>query len=152
MQKTLVIASDHAGFDLKQELIEYLQSAGHGLKDVGTFSDERTDYPEHAHRAAEGLLSGVADLGILICGSGNGVNMSANKHTGIRSALAWNERVAELGRQHNDANMLAIPARFVTSDEAKRIVDAFLGAEFEGGRHETRVRKIDLQPEPTGKE
>ena len=148
---SLVIASDHAGYDLKKELLEYLVGKGFNVQDAGTDSNDRTDYPDHAHRAASMVQDGDADTGILICGSGNGVNMSANKHPGIRSALAWNPEIAALGKQHNNANMLAIPARFVSFEEAREIVDAFLGAHFEGGRHEARVNKIDPQHEPTEK-
>lgn len=141
--KKLVIASDHAGYDLKEFLKKYLDSLGYDVLDVGTSSGERTDYPDHAHNAAKVVAVGEVNLGIIICGSANGVNMSANKHAGIRSAIAWLPEIASLARQHNNANMLALPARFLGEDAAKEILDAFLGAEFEGGRHQIRVDKIE---------
>jgi len=141
--KKLVIAADHAGFEVKEKLREHLAQRRLSVEDVGTFSAKRTDYPDHAHRAVSLITAGGAQLGVLVCGSGNGVNMAANKHTGIRSALAWVPEIAALARQHNDANVVAIPARFVTMETAIDIVDAFIGAEFEGGRHQKRVQKIE---------
>lgn len=143
----IIIASDHAGFSLKSAIVKHLHEAGYEVVDVGTHSDDRTDYPDHAHRAAEELLAKDGATGVLVCGSGNGVNMVANKHAGIRSALVWNQEIAELAKQHNNANMIALPARFIKTDDAISIVMTFLGAEFEGGRHEGRVSKIDLQQE-----
>ena len=140
---SIAIAADHAGFELKETLIEHLQSQGYEVNDVGTHSLDRTDYPDYAHEAANAVASGKNDLGVLVCGSANGVNMTANKHAGVRSAIAWSAEIASLARQHNDANMLALPARFVSPDEALEILSAFLGAEFEGGRHASRVEKID---------
>ena len=137
------IGSDHAGFRLKERIREQLSAIGHEVEDQGTHSEESTDYPEYAHAVARSVVERTADLGIVICGSGNGVNISANKHEGIRSALAWLPEVAQLARQHNNANVLALPARFITEKEAKAIVDAFLGAEFEGGRHQRRVDGIE---------
>lgn len=141
----MVIASDHAGFDLKQILIEHLSSLEKHVIDVGTYSAERTDYPDHAHAAAQQIKDGEALNGILICGSGNGVQMSANKHAGVRCGLAWKPEIAALAKQHNDANLIAIPARFIDIQVAKDTVDAFLGSEFEGGRHKVRVEKIELK-------
>jgi ribose 5-phosphate isomerase B len=139
----IVIASDHAGFELKQKMVEFLHSKGHFVVDVGTHSADRTDYPDHAHRAVSEFFRQKMDLGILICGSGNGVNMAANKHEGIRSALAWNPEIAALAKQHNNANMIALPARYISNEEAFDIVTAFIDAKFEGGRHQIRVNKID---------
>ena len=141
----VIIGSDHAGFRLKQRLIQHLKEAGYGVHDVGAVSEESTDYPSYAHAVAQAIENGSVEHGILICGSGNGVNMVANKHHGVRSALVWNEEVARLARAHNNANVLALPARFVQENEAERIVDAFLEARFEGGRHQRRVDKIEQE-------
>lgn len=138
----LAIGSDHAGFQLKEVLKAYLSNQGHELEDFGTASEDSVDYPDFAHPVANEVENGGAELGILVCGSGNGVNMSANKHEGIRSALSWEPEIASLARQHNDANVVAIPARFITEESGKAIVDAFIAAEFEGGRHARRVEKI----------
>ena len=142
-----LIGSDHAGLDLKHHLKERLRSLGHTVTDKGTHAKESVDYPDYAHAVAASVLGEAGSLGIVICGSGNGINISANRHRGIRSALAWKPEVAALAREHNDANVLALPARFVTENEADAIVDAFLGAEFEGGRHQRRVQKIELDNE-----
>ena len=141
--RTLAIGGDHAGFELKQKLIEHLRRSGYEVRDAGTNNTESTDYPDYAHTVAQAVQEHQADLGILVCGSGNGVNMAANKHKGVRAALAWNEEVAALARTHNDANVLSLPARFIDEQEAVRIVDEFLSATFEGGRHERRVNKIE---------
>lgn len=138
----LAIASDHAGFSMKEELKVYLENKGFTLLDFGTHSEESTDYPDYAHPAAVAVEKGEVDLGIIMCGSGNGINITANKHQGVRSALCWLPELAALARQHNNANICALPSRFITLDEAKAIVDAYLEAEFEGGRHERRVNKI----------
>lgn len=137
------IGSDHAGFDLKQAIVAHLGAHGHTVVDHGTMSSESVDYPDHAHHVASDVEQGACDLGIVICGSGNGVNITANKHHGVRSALAWNAEVARLARAHNNANVLALPARFIDRSAAMGIVDAFLGATFEGGRHARRVEKIE---------
>lgn len=137
------IGSDHAGYELKRRLMERLQQAGWTVTDRGTDSGESVDYPDHAHAVAADVQEGRSPLGILICGSGNGVNITANKHHGVRSALAWTPEVAKLAREHNDANVLALPARFISEEDAVRIMDAFLGAHFEGGRHARRVQKIE---------
>jgi ribose 5-phosphate isomerase B len=138
------IGSDHAGFDLKEEVIKHLKEKGHNVSDKGTYNCERADYPDFGHAVANSIQVAEADLGIVICGSGNGINMSVNKHKGIRGALCWNPEVAALARQHNDANILALPARFLNKDDAFACVDAFLSATFEGGRHQGRIEKIDL--------
>ena len=137
------IGGDHAGFELKGQLIAFLQSLGWDLSDHGTYSAESTDYPDYAHPTAEAVLADNC-LGVLICGSANGVCMTANKHQGIRAALCWNAEVAKLARQHNNANIICIPARFVSLEEAKEMVLIFLNTPFEGGRHENRVNKIAL--------
>ena len=136
------IGSDHAGYETKQILINYLESLGHEVKDYGCFSDQSIDYPDYAHPVAEHVESNPGSLGILLCGSGNGISMTANKHQSIRCALCWTNEIAELARLHNDANIIALPARFISSEEAKEIVNTFLTTAFEGGRHATRVAKI----------
>lgn len=140
------IGSDHAGVGLKQALDRHLQERAVDVRDRGTNSTESTDYPDYAHAVAQDVEAGAVDLGIVVCGSANGVNITANKHHGVRSAIAWNEEVARLAREHNDANVLALPARFVDEALALRIVDAFLAARFEGGRHQRRVEKIEPAP------
>lgn len=139
----IVVGCDHAGYEHKEFIKEKLRDS-YEVEDVGTFSPESVDYPDYAHRAAEFIQLGKAEIGILICGSGNGVNMVANKHKGIRSALCWNQQIATLARQHNNANVCSIPARFVTKEEAWEIVKSFLLEKFEGGRHERRVNKIEI--------
>lgn len=138
----IAIGSDHAGFCLKKEMKEHLQQKGAEIMDFGADSEESVDYPDFAHPVAAAVEKGEADFGILMCGSGNGINMTANKHAGIRSALCWNEEVARLARQHNNANILSLPARFLKIEEAEKIADVFLNEKFEGGRHERRVQKI----------
>lgn len=136
------IGSDHAGFTLKAEIIKHLESKGLEVKDYGCFSEDSIDYPDFAHPVADYIENNPGALGILICGSGNGINMTANKHQGIRSALCWKVEIAELARQHNDANIIAMPARFISTQEAIEMVNAFLNTDFEGGRHQNRVNKI----------
>jgi ribose 5-phosphate isomerase B len=143
--KRIAIASDHAGFERKQVVIDHLKSLGFEVKDFGAYSPESSDYPDWAHPLANAIDKGEFEKGVTLCGSGNGINMTANKHQGVRSALCWTPEIAALAKQHNDANVLAIPARFVTDDEARAIVDAYLNAEFEGGRHQTRVDKIPVK-------
>jgi ribose 5-phosphate isomerase B len=139
----IAIGSDHAGFKLKEEIKNFLINAGHLLIDKGCLSIERADYPDHAHAVAESIVNKESAFGILICGSGNGINMTANKHKGIRSALCWTPEIAALARQHNDANIIALPARFISAEEAIACVNIFLNSEFEGGRHQDRILKID---------
>ncbi|MCW3125289.1 MAG: sugar-phosphate isomerase, RpiB/LacA/LacB family [Bacteroidetes bacterium] len=136
------IGGDHAGYALKSELRTYLLEKGYETDDLGPFSAESVDYPDFAHPVARQVESGKADFGILICGSANGVAMTANKHEKIRAAIAWKKEIAELARQHNDANILCLPARYITLEEAKEMVDVFIATPFEGGRHERRVEKI----------
>ncbi len=138
----IAIASDHAGFELKQKLISYLEEKDIKIKDFGTHSNESTDYPDYVHPLAEAMKFGEFDRGIVICGSGNGVSITANKHQHIRCALCWIPEIASLARRHNDANVLALPGRFLTGKQAFKIADAFLEASFEGGRHQNRVNKI----------
>ena len=138
----IALAGDHAGFELKEYLKPYLEKKGYELQDFGTFSDASCDYPDFAHPAAEAVESGKCDFGIGMCGSGNGMQMTLNKHQGIRAALCWLPELAALARQHNDANFLVLPARFISREEALKIVDAYLEAKFEGGRHQRRVSKI----------
>ena len=139
----IAIGADHAGFSLKEILKKYLQQKGIEVKDFGPNSEASVDYPDYAHPIATAIEKKEFDFGLLMCGSGNGINMTANKHAGIRSALCWNAEIAKLSRQHNDANILTLPARFIEEAEAKKCVDVFLSTPFEGGRHEGRVKKID---------
>ncbi len=140
--KTIAIGADHAGFEYKEKIAEWLNANGFTILDKGTYSSDSVDYPDFVHPVANSIESGEAQQGVIICGSGNGVAMTANKHKGIRAAIAWNEELSELARLHNDANVIAIPARFIDLDLAVNIVKAFLHTDFEGGRHERRVRKI----------
>ena len=140
----LSIGCDHAGYELKEKIKQHLSQKGISLTDFGTYSIESTDYPDYAHRVANAVSENVSAFGILLCGSANGVCITANKHKGIRAALCWNIEVAQLARQHNNANIICIPARFVDESTAFEMVDTFLKTEFEGGRHEKRVSKIDL--------
>lgn len=140
--KPVVIGSDHAGFQYKAQLVKYLEQQGYKVIDKGTYSEDSVDYPDYAHLVANTVESNEADAGILLCGSGNGVCMTANKHAGIRAALCWTEEIAMLARQHNDANIICIPARFITYELAEKMIALFLTIPFEGGRHERRVEKI----------
>jgi len=137
------LGSDHAGFELKQNLKNYLAEKGHHVIDHGCYTADRADYSDHGHQVAISVLADHNSLGMIMCGSGNGINMSANRHKGIRSALCWTAEIACLARQHNNANVLALPSRFIDYNTALACVDAFLSAEFEGGRHSDRVKKID---------
>ena len=141
----LAIVSDHAGYILKENLLSYLLKEHYEVKDFGCFSEESVDYPDFGHQLANSVASGEFDLGISICGTGNGINMTANKHPGIRSALCWNEEISRLARAHNDANICALPGRFLSDSEAYLIVKTFLSTDFEGGRHKIRVDKISLK-------
>ncbi|MGY6561466.1 MAG: ribose 5-phosphate isomerase B [Luteibaculaceae bacterium] len=138
----IAIGGDHAGYQLKTKVIKWLQSLNHVVEDLGPFSDASVDYPDFAHQVAQQVVSKKSDFGIVICGSGNGVNMVVNKYSEIRSALVWTEELAALARQHNNANVLALPARFVSEELALKMVDRFIHTQFEGGRHENRVNKI----------
>jgi ribose 5-phosphate isomerase B len=138
----IAIGADHAGFELKEKLREWLQENGFEIKDFGAYTSESADYPDFAHPVAEAVEKKQFDLGLLVCGSANGVAITANKHQGIRAAICWNEELASLARQHNDANILCLGARFTEPELAKKILDRFLTASFEGGRHERRVKKM----------
>lgn len=143
MMKTglkIAIGADHAGFEYKQVLAGSVQA--NEIVDFGTYSTDSVDYPDFAHPVASAVEKGEADFGILVCGSANGVAITANKHQGIRAAICWNVELAALARQHNNANVVCIPARFISQDEAKKIVDTFLSTDFEGGRHAARVGKM----------
>ena len=142
MSKNIAIGGDHAGFEYKSKLIEKLHFLGYEVKDFGPFSMDSVDYPDYVHPLSSAIESGEAELGIVICGSGNGVAITANKHQGIRAALCWNEDLAALARQHNNANVLAIPARFISYELTEKLAQIFLTTEFEGGRHQNRVGKI----------
>ena len=142
---TLVICCDHAGFDYKQRLIAYLEEKKYQIKDFGTYSSESMDYPDVAHPLAEAVESGEVEKGIAMCGTGNGMVMTLNKHQGIRAGLAWNEEIGKLVKQHNDANVLVLPARFIPFDMVCRITDVWLDSEFEGGRHQRRIDKIPIK-------
>ena len=138
------LACDHAGFELKEKLKEYLISRENQIKDFGCYSLDSVDYPDFAHQLAESIENNENELGIQFCGTGNGINMSANKHQGIRAALCWNTHIAEQSRLHNNANVLTMPARHLNWEEVQEIVDTFLATNFEGGRHERRVNKIKI--------
>lgn len=138
----IAIGSDHAGFDYKTPIVEFLKELGHEVSDFGPSTADSVDYPDYAHQVASSVENQENELGILICGSANGVAITANKHQGIRAAIAWQNEIAALARQHNNANVLCIPARFIDLELAKKITNTFITTEFEGGRHATRVNKI----------
>lgn len=145
--KTVGLACDHAGFPLKQFVLDYLEKKGYPVKDFGTYSDKSVDYPDFAHPLAEAIESGEVYPGIAICGSGEGMAITLNKHRGVRAGLVWNKDLAELIRQHNDANVLVMPGRFIDNRTAESIMDEFFKATFEGGRHERRIKKIPFTTE-----
>jgi ribose 5-phosphate isomerase B len=139
----IAICSDHAGFELKKKLIDYLKSKNvKEIKDFGAYTAESSDYPDYAHPMATAVENGEYDFGISLCGTGNGINMTVNKHKGIRAALCWMPEIASLARRHNNANVLSLPARFIDEEEAKQIVNVFFETDFEGGRHQRRIDKI----------
>jgi len=142
LSKPIAIGSDHAGFEYKEQLISFLEGKGMAFKDFGTHSADSVDYPDFAHPVSEAVESGEFAFGILLCGSANGVAITANKHQHIRAAICWGEELAKLSREHNDANVICIPARFVREGDAEKMVNTFMNTEFEGGRHATRVGKI----------
>ena len=142
MALRIALGGDHAGVGYKEQLHHHLLALGYSVKDFGPVTTASVDYPDYVHPLSKALEAGEFDLGIVICGSGNGVAITANKHQGIRAALCWNEDLAALARQHNDANVLAIPARFISYELAERIAEIFLTTPFEGGRHQSRVNKI----------
>ena len=138
------LASDHAGYDMKCIIKSHLKKKGYVTKDFGCDSSESSDYPDFAHLIGYGIDNKVVNKGIVFCGSGNGINMTVNKHPGVRSALCWNTEIAKLARNHNDANICSLPSRFITLEEAKNIIDVFLDESFDGGRHLKRIQKIPL--------
>ena len=143
--KVIAIASDHAGFAKKQVILSYFNQKGIEFKDFGCYSEESVDYPEFGHAIGKAIDKGEYKIGITFCGSGQGISITANKHQNVRSATCWSAEIAELAKQHNDANICAIPGRFVSDEEAIAIVEAFLSSEFEGGRHARRIAQIPLK-------
>ncbi len=142
ISKPIAIGCDHAGFDCKEDLISFLEGEGMAYKDFGTYNKEAVDYPDFAHPVACAVEKGEVSFGVLLCGSANGVAITANKHAGIRAAICWGEELAELARRHNNANIICIPARFVRDGDAEKMLDVFMNTAFEGGRHANRVSKI----------
>ena len=145
MNKPLAIASDHAGYQMKLSIIKYLEEKGYEVKDFGTDSTDAVNYPDFGHPLAEAVESGRFNMGISLCGSGNGINMVTNKHQGIRGALCWNKEISTMARLHNDANICSMPARYLDLETAREIVDAFLDTDYEGGRHDIRISHIPIQ-------
>ncbi len=143
--KVIALASDHAGFAKKQVIKKYFEDNNIEYKDLGCYSDESVDYPVYAHLIGEAIENGDYEIGITFCGSGQGISIAANKHQGVRSGVCWNAEIAALARQHNNANICAVPGRFVTDEEAIAIVEAFLSADFEGGRHARRIEQIPVK-------
>ena len=143
--KTVGVASDHAGFELKKFVLKYLSEKGIAVKDFGTYSEDSVDYPDFGHALAEAMEKGEVYPGIAICGSGQGIAMTLNKHQSIRAGVCWDPEIGKLIRQHNDANVLVMPGRFINTDTAAAIMDNFLNEPFEGGRHQRRVEKIPVQ-------
>lgn len=144
MKEIIPIACDHAGYELKETVKKHLESRGFEVKDFGTNSSESVDYPDYAHPLGSAVNKGEYHRGITICGSGNGIQMTVNKYPNVRAALCWSVEIAQLGRQHNDCNVISLPARFVSQELALQMVDAFLDTPFEGGRHQRRVEKINM--------
>jgi ribose 5-phosphate isomerase B len=142
--ETIAVASDHAGYDLKNIISEHLKLKGFSIKDFGCYSNESCDYADYAHPLAEAIERGEVMRGLVFCGSGNGINMTVNKHQGIRSAICWNSELASLARHHNDANICSMPARFISKEEAIEITDVFLKEPFDGGRHLNRINKVPI--------
>jgi len=139
----VIIGSDHAGYEYKSDLISFLKKAGVNYEDCGCYSADSVDYPDYAHDVSSKVLKDTSSFGVLICGSANGVAMASNKHSGIRAAICWNEEISSLAVTHNNANVLCIPARFISKEEQKKILKAFMASDFQGGRHKRRVEKID---------
>ena len=143
--KKIAVASDHAGYFLKEKIFNYLIKEKYEVKDFGSFGEEAVDYPDYGHTMANAVSAGEFELGISVCGTGNGMNMVVNKHPGIRGALCWNEEISRLARAHNDANICALPGRFISESEAYLIVETFLNTPFDEGRHKRRIDKISLK-------
>ena len=144
MDKKIGIACDHAAYDLKEFLVGYLSTKGFEVKDFGTYSEESCDYPDFAHALGEAIDNGELERGVALCGSGEGISMTLNKHQSVRAALCWIPEIAKLSRQHNNSNVLSMPARFITNDEAFEMLNVWLETEFEGGRHQRRLDKMPL--------
>lgn len=142
--KTIGICSDHAGYEIKQFVKLWIEKKGWAYKDFGAFSQESMDYTDVAHPMAEAIEKGEFEVGISICGSGNGISMTLNKHAGIRAALCWNKEIAKLAKTHNNANVLSLPGRFISINEAEEMLEVFFSSEFEGGRHQRRINKIPI--------
>lgn len=140
--KTIAIGCDHAGYQMRETLLPFLKNLGYDVNDFGTYSEESVDYPDFVHPVANSIEQEESDLGILICGSANGVAITANKHKDIRAAIVWKEELAALARQHNNANVICLPARFISLEDAKQFTKTFLTTDFEGGRHQNRVNKM----------
>lgn len=138
------IACDHAGFALKELIVKHLMAKGHAVKDFGTYSEESCDYPDFAHKLGKAIQNGELNWGVALCGSANGITMTVNKHNNVRAAICWTDEIAQLARWHNDANVCSLPARFITEQQAYKIVDTFFTENFEGGRHQKRVDKINI--------
>lgn len=149
MQEVIPIASDHAGFEMKQKMVARLRALGYEPQDLGTDSPASTDYADYAHPVASKVEHGEVKRGVLLCGTGLGMSYAANRHAHVRAAVAWSPEIAELSRQHNDSNILVLPARFVSEEDANAILEAWLKTPFDGGRHERRVEKIEPSPEST---
>ena len=143
--KTIGIANDHAGYELKLKMVDYLQREGYAVKNFGADISDPVDYPDYAHPLANAIERGECESGVSICGSGNGINMTVNKHAGIRGALCWHPEISRLARAHNDANICSLPARFITEKEACDIVNEFLNTPFDGGRHQRRIEKMSVK-------
>ena len=143
--KKIGLASDHAGFELKEHAKQWLEAKGYSCKDYGTYSEESCDYPDFAHALAEGIEKGECELGVAVCGSGEGISMTLNKHQGIRAGLCWTAEIAHMTRLHNNANVLAMPGRFISKETADEIMTEFFATEFEGGRHQRRIDKIPVK-------
>ena len=143
--KIIGLASDHAGFDLKEHAKQWLESKGYSCKDFGTYSADSCDYPDFAHALAEGLEKGECEIGVAVCGSGEGISMTLNKHQSIRAALCWMPEIAHMSRLHNNANVLAMPGRFISNETADEILTEFFSTEFEDGRHQRRIDKIPVK-------
>lgn len=142
--KVIGVASDHAGFEIKEYAKTWLEEHGYTVKDFGTYTSSSCDYPDFGHPLAESVEAGESTMGVAVCGSGEGISMTVNKHQGIRAALCWIPEIAHLARQHNDANILVLPGRFITKEEADRILEEFFSTDFDGGRHLRRIQKIPL--------
>ena len=145
MPEQILIASDHAGFALKERLESWLRERGYGVRDLGTDSDDSTDYADYAHPLAQQVSDGIVQRGVLLCGTGLGMSYVANRYPHVRAAVAWTPEIAELARRHNDANLLALPARFLSEEQAREILERWLETPFEGGRHERRIEKIERE-------